>query len=179
MHFSGLWQCISQREAHQCCPGNIRIRLIIPSLQNCAERSCIPFAARPCGTAGKAAGGLPALAAVPGKAGLSRLVSSPVIWAPLTAELMEPPKLRELASTSLLSFSREDLGFELTPGSSNGRGGGRGMEQEPRLLTQTAFQEGCLGMGKGWSCAKQIGEAGELLGQGACCVVHACCRPFG
>lgn len=39
-----------------------------------------------------------------------------MIRAPLTAQLMEPPKLRELASTSLLSFSREDLGFGLSPG---------------------------------------------------------------
>lgn len=87
-----------------------------PKLPPCAERSCVLFAARPCGTAGKAAGGLPTLGAVPGKAGLSRLVRGPVIWAPLTAELMEPPKLRELASTSLLSSSREDLGFGLTAG---------------------------------------------------------------
>ncbi|RLV98867.1 hypothetical protein DV515_00010361 [Chloebia gouldiae] len=53
---------------------------------------------------------------MPGKAGLSRLVRGPVIRALLTAELMEPPKLPELASTSLLSPSREDLGFGLTPG---------------------------------------------------------------
>lgn len=87
-----------------------------PKLLPCAERSCLPFAARLCSTAGKAAGGLPALAAMPGKAGLSRLVRGPVIQAPVTAELLDPPKLRELASTSLLSSSREDLGFGLTPG---------------------------------------------------------------
>lgn len=35
MHFSGLCQCISQLEAHQRCPGSIRVSLIIPPLQNC------------------------------------------------------------------------------------------------------------------------------------------------
>lgn len=43
------------------------------------------------------------MAAMPGKAGLSRLVGGPVTLAPLAAELMEAPKLREAASASLLS----------------------------------------------------------------------------
>lgn len=38
-----------------------------------------------------------------GKAGLSRLVGGPVTLAPLTAELMEAPKLREQAGASLPS----------------------------------------------------------------------------
>lgn len=118
-----------------------------PKLPPCAARSSLPFAARPCGTAEKAAGGLPTPAAMPGKAGLSRLVSGPVTLAPLAAELMEPPKLRELASTSLLSSRRrsEIWAYSQLPG----RGGGRGMEWEPHLPPQTAFQEGYLGMGQG------------------------------
>lgn len=67
--------------------------------------------------------------------------------APLAAELMEPPKLRELASTSLLSSRRrsEIWAYSQLPG----RGGGRGMEWEPHLPPQTAFQEGYLGIGQG------------------------------
>lgn len=87
-----------------------------PKPPPCAARSSLLFAARPCGRAGKAAGGLPTPAAMPGKAGLSRLLGGPVTLALLTAQLMEPPKLRELAGISLLSSPGKDLGFGLTPG---------------------------------------------------------------
>jgi len=69
-----------------------------------AARSSLPLAARPRSAAGKAAGGLPA-AAMPRKAGLSRLVAGPVTLALLAAELMKAPKLREPASASLPSPS--------------------------------------------------------------------------
>ena len=88
-----------------------------------AARSSLPLAARPRSAAGKAAGGLPA-AAMPRKAGLSRLVAGPVTLALLAAELMKAPKLRELASASLPSpLPGEGLGFGLIPGCRGEAGG--------------------------------------------------------
>lgn len=93
------------------------------------------------------------MAAMPGKAGLSRLVGGPVTTVPLAAELMEALKLRELASASLPSPPSPGRGVESGLWAyswlSGRDGGGLDMERGPRLPTQPAFPEGCLGMGRG------------------------------
>lgn len=110
MSFAGLSQCIPQPGA--LGPAGLFLLSEIPLPLQRGALSCL----LPGPAAQKAAGGLPAPAVMPRKAGLSRIAGGPVTPAPLTAELMEAPKLRELASASLPSPSPGgDLGFGLIP----------------------------------------------------------------